>query len=213
MSLSLLAVAQNPIELGKIVTAATLLFFIMDPIGNTPVCVSLLKKVAPERAQKVIFREFLFALAVLVFFLFAGSTIMKYLDVSMASLSVSGGVVLFLIAVQMVFGDSHNMMGTKEQFHGEPLFVPIAVPLIAGPSAMAMLLLFVSREPELWFSWLIALILAWVISLLVVFNATRLLRSLGERGITAVQHLIGMLLVVISVEMVLKGIREAIKNV
>ena len=198
------------LELSKIISATTLLFFIMDPIGNAPVCVSLLREVPAKRAQKVIVREFLFALGVLVFFLFAGSTIMQYLDVSTASLGIAGGVVLFLIAAQMVFGDPHNIMGMKEQIDGEPFFVPIAVPLIAGPSAMAMLLLFVSREPNLWSSWLIALILAWIGSLIVTCNATILLRMLGKRGITAVQHLVGMLLVVIAVEMIVKGIREAI---
>ena len=192
-----------------ILTAATLLFFIMDPLGNTPVFVSLMKDVPAKRVPRVIFREHLFALGVLVTFLFTGTTIMKYLDISAASLGISGGVVLFLIAVQMVFGDPHETIGMKDRFDGEPFFVPMAVPLIAGPSAMAMLLLFVSREPAKWHSWLLALLIAWLGSLFVMSNATIVLRILGKRGVIAVQRLMGMLLVAISVEMLIKGIKQA----
>lgn len=196
-------------ELTSILTAATLLFFIMDPFGNSPVFVSLLKDVPLKRSQMIIFREYIFALGVLVLFLFTGTTIMKYLDISPASLGISGGVVLFLIAVQMVFGDPHEVMGTKDRFSGEPFFVPMAVPLIAGPSAMTMLLLFVSREPSRWLSWLFALLIAWLSSLFITLNATFLLRFLGKRGVFAMQRLIGMLLVAIAVEMIVKGIRQA----
>ena len=139
-------------------SAAVLLFLVMDPMGNVPVFVTLLGGIEPGRARWIVVRELLIALAVLVVFLFAGQVILDVLQVSEPALSVAGGVILFLIAVKMIFGSAREIF--RENPGGEPFVVPLAVPLIAGPSAAATVLLLMARDPTRWLNWLVALLCA-----------------------------------------------------
>jgi multiple antibiotic resistance protein len=189
-----------------ILSAALLLLLVMDPVGNIPVFVSVLSRYDERRARVVLLREMLIALAVLVAFLFGGRFLLESLQLSDAALSVSGGVILFLIALRMIFVDVHEIFGKNPD--GEPFVVPLAVPLIAGPSAMATVLLLMSRDPSRWPEWLVALAIAWAVSGVILLAAGVVSRILGTRGLMAVERLMGMLLTTVAVQMFLTGIRQ-----
>lgn len=190
----------------SVASAALLLFFVMDPLGNVPLFLAALTKVAPARHRIVVARELLAALAVLVAFLFGGPRLLALLHVSGTALTVAGGVVMLLIALRMVFPTAERSL--EEEVGGEPFLVPLAIPYVAGPSAMATVLLFTSREPDRWPEWLLALVIAWLGTGLVLFSAAGFARFLGRRGLTAVERLMGMLLVVVAVEMILSGLKQ-----
>jgi multiple antibiotic resistance protein len=193
-----------------LLSAAVLLFFVMDPLGNVPLFLSALRQVDPARYRIVIVRELLIALVILVVFLFAGRYLLGLLRVSPAALTAGGGLILLLIAVRMVFPTSERSL--REEIEGEPLVVPLAVPYTAGPSMLATELLFMSREPDRWAVWLGAVVLAWLASAFILYFAANLRRLLGERGLTAVERLMGMLLVVVAVEQLMQGIAQYLEQ-
>lgn len=190
----------------SVTSAAVLLFFVMDPLGNVPLFLSALRNVVPARHRLVIIRELVIALVVLVAFLFGGPQLLALLHVSGTALTVAGGVVMLLIALRMVFPSAEHTL--IEPVDAEPFVVPLAIPYVAGPSAMATVLLFTSREPDRWPAWLLALLLAWLATGIVLFFASGFARFLGSRGLVAVERLMGMLLVIVSVEMILSGLRQ-----
>src|SRR5262245_8707783 len=161
-------------------TAAVLLFLVMDPLGNIPFFLAALKAVEPARQFRVILRELLIALGVLVVFLFLGQHILNLLGISEPALTLSGGVILFLIALRMIF-PSHDT-SLREDVSGEPFIVPLAIPYVAGPSTLATELLLMSREPEKWLDWLAALGIAWTASSVIILCSGFLRRILGEKG-------------------------------
>jgi multiple antibiotic resistance protein len=189
-----------------LLSAATLLFFVMDPLGNVPLFLSALRPVDPSRYRAVIVRELCIALAILVLFLFVGQYLLGLLRVSSAALTTGGGIVLLLIALRMIFPTHEHSL--REEVEGEPFVVPLAVPYTAGPSALATELLLMTREPERWPLWLGAVVLAWLASAVILYFAGNLRKALGERGLTAMERLMGMLLVIVAVEMLMSGIAE-----
>jgi multiple antibiotic resistance protein len=188
-------------------SAAVLLFLVMDPLGNIPFFLAALKPVEPARQYRVIVRELLIALGVLMVFLFLGRHILDLLQVSDPALTMSGGVVLFLIALRMIFPSRDTSL--REDVQGEPFIVPLAVPYVAGPSALATELLLMSREPDRWPEWLCALGLAWSVSSAIILGSGFLSRVLGTKGMTAMERLMGMVLVAVSIQMVLDGVKKA----
>ncbi|MDX2418485.1 MAG: YhgN family NAAT transporter [Xanthomonadales bacterium] len=188
-----------------IISAATLLFLVMDPLGNIPVFLSVLDKVAPERRTRVLVRELLLALVVLVAFLYAGEMVLGFLGLSEHSIRIAGGIILFLIALKMVFPVARSSRAVEE-LQGEPLLVPLAIPMVAGPSAMAVIMLLSTNEPGKMTDWLLALLIAWSISSVILVSATGLKRFLGQRGLVAIERLMGMLLIALAVQMLLEGI-------
>jgi multiple antibiotic resistance protein len=189
-----------------LLSAATLLFFVMDPLGNVPLFLSALRQVDPRRYRAVIVRELCIALAILVLFLFAGRYLLGLLHVSSAALTTGGGIVLLLIALRMIFPSHEHSL--KEEVEGEPFVVPLAIPYTAGPSALATELLLMTSEPSRWPVWLGAVTLAWLASAVILYFAGNLRKVLGERGLTALERLMGMLLVIVAVEMLMSGIAE-----
>jgi multiple antibiotic resistance protein len=185
------------------VSAFVLLFLVMDPAGNVPMFLAALKPVASERRRRVVLRELLIALGVLLVFFFAGPYLLRVLGISEPSLTIAGGIILFLIALRMIF-PSHGTLG--EDLEGEPFVVPLAIPFVAGPSAMASVMLLVSGEPARWPEWLGALVLAWAASATILLLANRLSRFFGQRGLIAVERLMGMVLTAIAVEMFMRGV-------
>ena len=185
-------------------SAALMLFLIMDSIGNVPVFLALLKSLVPARRRVVLARELLIALAVLFAFLFGGAYILAALQLKQESVSIAGGIILFLIGLRMIFPTAEGVFG--EVPHGEPFIVPMAIPSIAGPSTMAALMLLTNRHPDRSVDWSIALLIAWSASAVVLFSATALYRVLGERALSAIERLMGMLLVALSVQMFLDGL-------
>lgn len=189
-----------------ILSAAILLFLVMDPVGNVPLFVALLRDIKPHRARIVVAREMAVALAILTGFLFGGRAVLDLLHVSEPALSVAGGVILFLIAVRMIFGTTGEIF--RDQPEGEPFVVPLAVPLIAGPSAAATILLLMARAPERWFDWLAALVGAWLATGVILLFAASFSRMLGQRFLSAAERLMGMLLTTLAVEMFLSGVSD-----
>lgn len=184
-------------------SAALLLFLVMDPIGNIPLFLSLLKALTPQRRRWVLARELIIALLTLLFFLFFGKWLLEALHLRQESVSIAGGIVLFLIGLRMIFPPQGGIFGPSHG--GEPLIFPMAIPGIAGPSAMAMLMLMGHNDPGRAVDWTIALLAAWSATAAVLFGATFLFRWLGESVIGAMERLMGMLLVAISVQMLLDG--------
>ena len=187
-----------------IVSAALLLFLILDPLGNVPVFLSILRHLPPERQRIVLARELAIALGVLMVFLWAGKYFLEVMHLRQESVSIAGGIVLFLIGIRMIFPRPEGLMG--ELPGGEPFIVPLAIPLVAGPSGMAAVMLMGSREPERLGEWSLALLVAWGATAAILFCAPWLYRLLGERALSAVERLMGMLLVAISVQMLLDGV-------
>ena len=186
-------------------SAGVLLFLILDPLGNIPLFLSLLKNVAPERRRRVLVRELLIALAVLFAFLFGGGHVLSALQLRTESVSIAGGIVLFLIGVKMIFppregGIFGGAPGT------EPFIVPMAIPGVAGPSAMASLMLLTNSHPGRAADWSIALFCAWFATAVILLSSTYLYRWLGASVLTALERLTGMLLVALSVQMFLDGV-------
>lgn len=187
-----------------IFSASVLLFLVIDPIGNIPFFLTALKNVAPSRQKIIILREILIALVVLIIFLFAGPYLLRTLGISEPSLTLSGGIILFLIAIKMVFPSTQITL--EQSTDGEPFIVPLAIPYVAGPSAMAAVLFIMNQNPERWLEWLLALLIAWLISGLIIFLSSNLSRFLGQKGLIAIERLMGMILVTIAVQMFMNGI-------
>ncbi|MCL6713992.1 YhgN family NAAT transporter [Pseudoxanthomonas sp. z9] len=192
-----------------ILSAALLLFLILDPLGNIPVFLSVLKPLTPKRQRIVLARELLIALVVLMLFLWGGKYALELMHLRQESVAIAGGIVLFLIGIRMIFPRPEGLMG--EIPGGEPFIVPLAIPLVAGPSGMAAVMLMGSNEPARLADWSLALILAWGATAAILFSATLLYKWLGRSVLTAVERLMGMLLVAISVQMFLDGIGTYLK--
>jgi len=187
-------------------SAGIMLFLIMDPLGNIPIFLSLLKDVPPKRRRRVLVRELLIALGVLLGFLVGGQHLLNLLQLKPDSISIAGGIVLFLIGIRMVFppADGGGIFGKSGG--GEPFIVPMAIPGVAGPSAMAALLLLTNTQPGRTADWAIALAGAWLATALILFFSTYLFRWLGESVLTALERVMGMLLIALSVQMFMAGV-------
>ncbi|OLQ93698.1 hypothetical protein BIY21_11315 [Vibrio ponticus] len=189
-----------------ILSAATLLFLIMDPLGNLPIVLSILKHLEPKRRRIVLIRELFFALAILLLFLFAGKSIMAFLHVQPETLSISGGIILFIIAIKMIFPAAGSVTGLAAG--EEPFIVPMAIPMLAGPSVIATILLLSSQHPNNLLELSGAVVLAWTATFVILMFSGILHRLLGERGLKAVERLMGLLLVMISTQMFLDGMKS-----
>ena len=187
-----------------IASAALLLFLILDPLGNIPVFLGLLRALPPQRQRVVLAREMLIALVVLMLFLWGGRYALELMHLRQESVSIAGGIVLFLIGLRMIFPPPEGLMG--ELPDGEPFIVPMAIPLIAGPSGMAAVMLMGSQEPDRMGAWSMALMIAWVATAAILFSSTYLYKWLGLRVLIAIERLMGMVIVAISVQMLLDGL-------
>ena len=192
-----------------IAAAAATLFFVMDPLGNMPVFNAVLSRFTPRRRAQITARELVIALAILLVFLFAGTAVLEFLGLSQPSLSIAGGVLLFIIALKMIFpGAGADAAGEKD----EPFIVPLAMPMVAGPSTIAILLLLSSTEPERIWEWCTALVIAWAGTTVLLTASPFLLRVLGSKGLRALERLMGMLLVLLATQMLLNGVREFVRS-
>jgi multiple antibiotic resistance protein len=184
-------------------SAIITLFLIMDPLGNVPLFLSVLRGVPAERRRAVLVREVLLAYVVLIVFLVAGGSVTRYLHLQQESLSIAGGIVLFLIALRMIFPNEHGLIG--DTIDGEPFLVPLAIPLFAGPSTLAALLLL--RSTLSLAGLFSAMTIAWAASAAILLASTFFYRVLRERGLMAMERLMGMLLVMVAVQMLMDGLK------
>jgi multiple antibiotic resistance protein len=185
----------------EIISTTTIFFLIMDPLGNIPIFMSVMKDVDPSRRLKITFRELIIAYFVLLIYLFFGRYLLDILNLTNEAISISGGIILFLIAIRMIFPRPEGMFGNT--IEGEPLIVPLAIPAVAGPSIMAVLMLMSTTTPVLMLFFCVSI--AWLISSVILLAATPLNKFLGKRGLTAVERLMGMLLVMMAVQMMLNA--------
>ena len=185
-------------------SAALLLFLILDPLGNIPVFLGLLKPLPAHRRRIVLARELLIALGVLFVFLWVGKYVLEAMHLRQESVSIAGGIVLFLIGLKMIFPTPEGMFGDLPD--GEPFIVPMAIPMVAGPSGMAAVMLFGTQEPDRMLDWTLALVIAWFGTAAILFSATYLYKWLGARVLAAIERLMGMVIVAISVQMFLDGL-------
>ena len=187
-----------------ILSAVLTLLLIMDPLGNIPLFLSVLKTIENEsRKRKILIRELFFALLVLLLFLFAGEYMLQWLNLRQEAVRIAGGIVLFLISLRMIIPSEKGIMG--EMPEGEPFFVPLAVPLLAGPSTLAILILLARSKPERIYEWLAAVLGAWVVTSLIMLSSSKLSKLFGKRGLIALERLMDMVLVAISVQMLMDG--------
>ena len=195
----------------QFLSAVILLLLVVDPFGNVPLVNAMLADVPLARRRTVIVRECGIAFAVLAAFMAFGPEILAAMHLSESSLSIAGGVILFMIAIRMVFAHPEGAFGLQ-QGRGEPLIVPLAIPLIAGPSALATVMLLASREPRALGTLAAALVAAMGIATAVLLAGERLQRWMGDRGMQAMARLMGLILTAIAVEMLLDGIRAFVEG-
>jgi len=194
-----------------VMAAVVTLFLVMDPLGNVPMFLSVLKTVEPHRRRTVLLREIGFAYVVLVIFALLGRSLLKFLGLEPEAVGIAGGIVLFLIALRMIFPDHGAASGDALQ--GEPFIVPLAIPLVAGPSTLATLLLLESASGNALGPVMLAMTVAWALSAVILLSSTSLFRILGERGLIAMERLMGMLLVMVSVQMLINGLRASLRPI
>lgn len=184
-------------------SAIITLILVMDPLGNIPFFLSILSHVPPAKRRRIILRETFIAFLIMVFFLFFGQRILVGMHISEPALQISGGIILFLIALKMIFpGHLHE---DNAPASADPLIVPLAIPLIAGPSTLAMIMVLANQARFEMLRWLSALTIAWLITTGILLCADSLRKLLGENGLTALERLMGMILTTMAVQMLLNG--------
>jgi multiple antibiotic resistance protein len=193
-------------------SALMVLLIVLDPLGNVPIVLSLLRNTPRERRFAIVSRECFFALVILLVFMWGGDRLLHIMHLTDASLEIAGGVILFLIAMGMAFPSMGvSFSGPEEE--GEPMLVPLAIPMIAGPSSLATVLLLASRQPDRAWTWAAAIALSMVVVWLVLLSASALARRLGKSGLIALERLMGLLLAAMAVEMLISGLRNAFPGI
>ncbi|KAF1030177.1 MAG: hypothetical protein GAK40_00112 [Burkholderia plantarii] len=189
------------------VSATVLLILITDPLGNIPLCIAALRDVPRARRVRVILREVAIAFVILLVFMLAGDRFLRMMSLTDLSLRIGGGIVLFLIALRMIFPHPDGALGNDPRAGGEPFIVPLAIPALAGPSALATVMLLASQAPGKTLEWVGALTVTMLVCAVALVLAERIQRWLGERTVMAFERLMGLVLVAISVEMMMAGVR------
>lgn len=188
------------------VSAFILLLLVLDPLGSLPVFIPIMRDVPPARRRWVAVREVGIAFGVLFAFMFFGDAFLRVMRLSERSLEVAGGVILLMVAIRMIFSQEGGVYGTPQG--KEPLIFPLAVPLLAGPSAMATVLLLASRQPDKLASWVAALTAAMLVSGAVLMLCDHIRRWVGDSVVSATEKLMGLVLTAIAVEMILAGLKR-----
>lgn len=194
-----------------IFSAAVMLFLIMDPMGNLPVFSSFLRHIEKKRRRVILIRELLIALAIMLLFLFTGESILNFLKLQRESISIAGSIILFLISLKMIFPTQEQ---EKQSAAGEePFIVPLAILLLAGPSLLATLILFAHQDTSRMLDWSLAVILAWAVSAIILMFGEVFERLIGDRGLKAIERLMGMILLMLAVQMFLNGIQSYLLHI
>jgi MarC family membrane protein len=188
-------------------SALVLLLLVLDPLGSLPIFISVMRNVEPKRRTRVALRESAIAFGVLLLFMATGSAFLELMRLSERSLEVAGGVILLIIAMKMVFASGGELYAGDGSTR-EPLIFPLAVPLLAGPSAMATVLLLASRQPDRLLHWVAALTVAMAVSAVVLLAADRIRKWIGHSMVSAIEKLMGLVLTAIAIEMILAGLKR-----
>ena len=180
------------------------IFLLMDPIGNIPVYISLLKEIEQKRSIKIIIREMLIALVIILIFSMFGKSFLEIIDVNEDAVHIAGGFVLFMISLKMIFPQKGGLSEALFE-KGEPFIFPLAIPLVAGPSVLAAVMIYSGQLESNWILY-VAITIAWFISMIILLASTILKKWLGLRGIAALERLMGLILMLIAINMILEGI-------
>lgn len=195
--------------MNEIISTTILLILIMDPLGNLPIFMAILKNLDAKRRRIVVIREMIIALIVMLLFLFVGEKILTILNLKTETVSISGGIILFIIAIKMIFPSEESNSGSSSE---EPFLVPLAIPLVAGPSLLATLML-LSHQYLNHMSYLVgSLMIAWCLTVIILLLSNLFLKLFGEKGVNALERLMGLILIMLSTQMFLDGIKEWFKN-
>ena len=191
-----------------IFSTAFLIFFILDPLGNVPLLLSILKNIDKQRHSKIIIREMLIGFSILIVFLFFGESFLSLFHLQTQAITIAGGIIFFVISLKMIFpnADGSDMFSTSKD--DEPLVVPIAMPMIAGPAALATLLVLAKTNSQHTGELSVSMLLAWALSAVILLFSTKLYKILKSKGLKALERLMGMLLLIMSVQMFIDGIRS-----
>ena len=183
------------------------LFLLMDSIGNIPLYLSVLKHLNGKRQRVIILREMCIALVIIILFMFLGDSLMNFLQIEDGTIQIAGGIILFIICLKMIFPSAQD---PKEEIpsHQEPLIVPLAVPFVAGPAVLAAVMIYSRDGMDNPWMMIGAIFIAWICSLIVLLSSSFLKNILGWRGITALERLMGLVLILIAVQMFLMGLRS-----
>lgn len=193
----------------SLIPLATKFFLIANPIGNSPVIISLVRHYDFKRQQLIIFREVMIALAIALFFQYFGEVFLSMLNIQDYALTFCGGILIFLVALQMIFAEPQDEKSTTSKV--EPFIVPIATPILAGPGLMAIIMLN-SKIENNDFKISCAIILCWIVLYLILCLAPYLQKVLGPRGLAALEQLMGMLLSFMAMGMIVKGMSLFLKT-
>ncbi len=188
--------------IGELFSMAFTLWLLMDSLGNVPMFLSLLRHIPAERVRPVIIRELLIALGFILFFAVLGDVLFDILGIREDAVQISGGIILFLIAIRMIFPTRER---ASIETDGEPFVVPLAVPLVAGPSVLTAVMVYAQQT-----SWPVligAILIAWLATVLILVSGVTLKRILGERGLIACERLMGLVLTLMAIQMFLEGLR------
>lgn len=190
--------------MNEMISTTILLILIMDPLGNLPIVMSILKHLTPKRRIFVLLREMIIALGIMIFFLLAGEKTLSILDLKAETVSIAGGIILFLIAIKMIFPDEQK--SNKKHDLTEPFLVPLAIPLVAGPSLLATLMLLSHQYSNQILTLSLSLFIAWSITVCILVLSDVFLKFLGPKGVNALERLMGLILIMLSTQMFLDGI-------
>lgn len=182
---------------------ALTLFFVIDAFGHIPTYLSFLSKINKKKVHYIAIRELIFSLIIMILFQYVGDVLLTLLEITKDTVQIAGGIILFLIAIRLIFALEEDK--TKGWGEGEPFIVPIATPLIAGPSILSAIMIFAQEQPDNVMV-LGAIIVAWFASSLIFFFAAPIYKLVGEKVLMAVQRLMGLIVALIAVQMLLKGI-------
>lgn len=190
-------------------TITLILFLIMNPFGDVSAYLSLMKGVEKKKHAKILAREMLFALGFMLLFNFIGEGIFSVLQISETAVKISSGLILFIIALQILFPTLNSIRQNLPE--GEPFLIPLAIPLIVSPPLLATIMLFARAEESQWVM-LGAILIAWLCSYLVLASSNLLFRLIGENGLMACEKLMGMILVLLAVQRFLDGIKQLLSS-
>ena len=193
----------------SVISTAIVLTFILDPFGNVPLLLTILKDIDKKRHRRIIIREMLFGLIILLFFLFAGKSFLNLFHLDTTSVAIAGGVIFLIIALKLIFppADGSSIFATT----GEPFIVPIAMPMVAGPSALATIMVMANKQEGNLTYLFLSLLIAWGITSIILFSSPLFFKILRKRGLLALEKLMGMLLLIMAVQMLLDGLSGYIK--
>jgi multiple antibiotic resistance protein len=194
----------------SILSTAILLLFILDPFGNVPLLLSILKNVDQGKHRRIIIREMLIGLLILVVFLFFGEGFLSLFGLEPQAITIAGGIIFFVIGLKMIFPNPNGQNLFTTSGDEDPLVVPIAIPMVSGPASIATLMLLAKTHPDKTSDIFLAMLLAWFVTSLVLLSAPKLYKILKRRGLVAMERLMGMLLLMMAVEMFIRGVRALI---